>query len=136
MTIRPTLLVVICALVVVYFAPLQRTNTPPVNVVPVNVVKVVPVKVAPVKVQPKPALPQLAAFTAEWCGPCQHAKPTVDEIENAGLAQVIRVDIDKQADLANQYNITAVPTFILYRGGKEVLRTHDIEEIKMALEKT
>ena len=81
----------------------------------------------------KPALPQLAAFTATWCGPCQRAKPIVDQIEKAGLADVVRVDIDKQPDTARQYQVSSVPTFILYRVGKEVLRTHDIGKIKRAL---
>jgi len=81
----------------------------------------------------KPALPQLAAFTATWCGPCQRAKPIVDQIEKAGLADVVRVDIDKQPDTARQYQVSSVPTFILYRVGKEVLRTHDIGKVKRAL---
>ena len=81
----------------------------------------------------KPALPQLAAFTATWCGPCQRAKPVVDQIEKAGLADVVRVDIDKQPDTARRYQVSSVPTFILYRVGKEVLRTHDIGKIKRAL---
>jgi len=81
----------------------------------------------------KPALPQLAAFTATWCGPCQRAKPIVDQIEKAGLADVVRVDIDKQPDTARQYQVFSVPTFILYRVGKEVLRTHDIGKVKRAL---
>ena len=82
----------------------------------------------------KPALPQLAAFTATWCGPCQRAKPEVDQIEKAGLADVVRIDIDKQPDTARQYQVSSVPTFILYRGGKEALRTHDIRKIKTALQ--
>jgi len=81
----------------------------------------------------KPALPQLAAFTATWCGPCQCAKPIVDQIEKAGLADVVRVDIDKQPDTARQYQVSNVPTFILYRVGREVLRTHDIGKVKRAL---
>lgn len=81
----------------------------------------------------KPDLPQLAAFTATWCGPCQRAKPIVDQIEKVGLADVVRVDIDKQPDTARQYQVSSVPTFILYRVGKEVLRTHDIGKIKRAL---
>lgn len=83
---------------------------------------------------PKPILPQLAAFTATWCGPCQRAKPEVDRIEKAGLADVVRIDIDKQPDTAHQYQVFNVPTFILYRGGKEALRTHDIRKIKAALQ--
>ena len=83
---------------------------------------------------PKPILPQLAAFTATWCGPCQRAKPEVDRIEKAGLADVVRIDIDKQPDTAHQYQVFSVPTFILYRGGKEAVRTHDIRKIKAALQ--
>jgi thioredoxin 1 len=105
---------------------LKRTATP-----------AAPVEVVPKPVTPKPLpkpLPRLTAFTASWCGPCRRAQPVVDEIEKEGLAQVTRVDIDEQADLVQKYEITAVPTFILYREGMEVLRTHDIEEVKASLE--
>ena len=82
---------------------------------------------------PKPALPQLAAFTATWCGPCQRAKPIVDQIEKAGLADVVRVDIDKQPDTARQYQVSSVPTFILYRDDQQIARTHDIQDILAAV---
>ena len=111
------------------------TTAPQVNAVP-KVVKVKVVKKAVTRPVNKPALKpcyRLIAITATWCGPCRAAKPTVEEIEAKRLAQVIRIDIDEQQDLAQKYEITAVPTFVLFQDEKEVLRTHDIEEVKTLL---
>ncbi len=57
----------------------------------------------------------------------------MEEIEAKRLAKVIRIDIDEQQDLAQKYEITAVPTLSSSRT-REVLRTHDIEEVKTLLE--
>ena len=107
------------------------TTTPQTKAVP-KVVKAQPVKIN--KLAPKPCY-RLIAITAIWCGPCRAAKPTVEEIEERRLAKVVRIDIDEQQDLAQKYEITAVPTFVLFQDEKEVLRTHDIEEVKTLLER-
>ncbi len=122
--IAPVGILIIGVIAIVFYCP---SFLPAASPTPAPIVAPAP------KPASKPALPQLAAFTATWCGPCQRAKPIVDQIEKAGLADVVRVDIDKQPDTARQYQVSSVPTFILYRVGKEVLRTHDIGKVKRAL---
>ena len=54
--------------------------------------------------QPEPVL---VKFGAEWCGPCRMLDPELSELGNSmrGLAQVVRIDIDKRSELARHYGV-------------------------------
>lgn len=80
-------------------------------------------------VQPVPR--ELLVFSASWCQPCQRLKPSILEIEDAGV-QVTRVDIDQQPDLARKYGVTSVPTMFVTVGDKTT-RTQDINEVRRLL---
>jgi thiol-disulfide isomerase/thioredoxin len=75
---------------------------------------------------------KLVVFYATWCIPCQQAKPTVAQIEATGV-EVVRIDIDANSDLVEKYNVSGVPTFILYRDDQQIARTHDVQDILAAL---
>jgi thioredoxin 1 len=68
--------------------------------------------------------PILVDFYADWCGPCKAMNPVIKEIasEVKGKARVIKVDIDKAQSAAMQYNVNAVPTFMIFKNGKAVWR--------------
>jgi thioredoxin 1 len=68
--------------------------------------------------------PVLVDFYADWCGPCKAMNPVIQEVakEVKGRARVIKVNIDKSESAANQYNVRAVPTFMIFRNGKAVWR--------------
>ncbi len=60
-------------------------------------------------------------FFATWCGPCKAMAPAMEQMEKkyAGKIEFRKIDIDKEPELANQYNITGVPTIVvLSRDGK------------------
>lgn len=69
-------------------------------------------------------VPVLVDFYAEWCGPCKVMAPILDEVAHArqGRLLVLKVDTDRNPDLAQRLGIQGVPTLILYRGGQEVRR--------------
>ncbi len=65
----------------------------------------------------------LVDFTAAWCPPCRIMKPVLAELaaERPGL-RVVEVDVDAHQRTAATYGVLAMPTFILFRGGRPVLR--------------
>ena len=64
---------------------------------------------------------ELLDFSATWCGPCQQAKPFIQQLRREGLP-VREVDVDRQRDVAQRFNITAMPTFVLVVKGQEIDR--------------
>jgi thioredoxin 1 len=62
-------------------------------------------------------------FTAEWCNPCKKVRPIVDEINREGSdVRFIVVDADSEIELAKNFGVKSVPTFILIKDGEEVSR--------------
>ncbi|MDQ2719505.1 MAG: thioredoxin [Bacteroidota bacterium] len=68
--------------------------------------------------------PVLVDFHATWCGPCKMMAPELQRFaqSNTGKLRVIKIDIDKNQNAAQQYNIQGVPTLILFKEGKILWR--------------
>lgn len=67
--------------------------------------------------------PVLVDFHAAWCGPCKMLSPVIEQVAEArdGDAVVAKVDIDAARDLAQRFQITSVPTLIVFRDGEPVV---------------
>ncbi|KAK3223137.1 hypothetical protein Dsin_010162 [Dipteronia sinensis] len=62
-------------------------------------------------------------FTATWCGPCKSMEPVIKEfVAKYTEVEFIKIDVDKFTEIAKQFDIEAMPTFILVKKGKEVDR--------------
>lgn len=74
--------------------------------------------------------PTLVDFFATWCGPCKMQSPILEDVKKrvGDEANIIKVDIDKNRDLAAQYNVRSVPTIILFKNGMAVWRTVGLQQ--------
>lgn len=68
--------------------------------------------------------PVLVDFHATWCGPCKMMAPELQKFaqKNSGKLRVIKIDIDKNPAVAQQFKIQGVPTLILFKEGKVLWR--------------
>ncbi len=67
-------------------------------------------------------LPVLVDFWAEWCPPCHRLAPVLDELaaEFQGRARIVKLDADANPDTARRYQVMAMPTLTMFRGGEVV----------------
>ena len=63
--------------------------------------------------------PAIVDFWAEWCGPCRMMAPVLDEIsEEREDVKVCKLNVDDEPELANRYEVSAIPTILCFRDGE------------------
>ncbi|MBD2136224.1 thioredoxin [Anabaena sp. FACHB-1237] len=67
-------------------------------------------------------VPVLVDFYAEWCGPCQMMTPILEQVnlQLKDRLRIVKIDTEKYSQLASQYEITALPTLVLFKKGEPV----------------
>ena len=86
--------------------------------------------------------PVLIDFFATWCGPCKMVGPILKEVKDSlgERISIIKIDVDKNQQIASKYQVRGVPTMILYQSGKQLWRQSGVlskeEIIKVIIEKS
>ena len=81
---------------------------------------------------------RLLDFYADWCGPCKKQDPILEELaDEYGDVEFVKIDVDDEQDVANQYQVRSLPTVVVERDGDIVDRFVGFtqrEDIESALE--
>ncbi len=77
----------------------------------------------------------LVDFFADWCGPCRMMTPVLEKLasELGNKVSILKIDIDNAQQIATQFQVTSIPTLVLFKDGKEAGRLvglRDAEAIK------
>lgn len=74
---------------------------------------------------------EILDFYADWCGPCQMMKPTVEEFKEAHPEiKVIAINIDEEDELAEKYHVSTIPCLVVLKEGEEVRRAEGVQSLK------
>jgi len=86
--------------------------------------------------------PVLVDFFATWCGPCQALAPVLKQVKDqlGDQIKIVKIDVDKNQNIASQWQVRGVPTMILYQNGKQLWRQSGVlskeQILNVLLEKT
>mgnify|MGYP000182305154 CR=1 FL=1 len=85
----------------------------------------------------KSKTPTLVDFFATWCGPCKMQSPILEEVKKAvgDEANIIKIDVDRNPELAATYNVRSIPTLIVFVEGEAVWRGYGLHQADQLIAK-
>ena len=88
----------------------------------------------------KSELPVLVDFYADWCGPCKMTAPVLEKLsgELEGKLSVVKINVDEDPDIAQEYQVMSIPNLVVFKGGAVVNRAigaQNLAGLKALIEK-
>lgn len=74
--------------------------------------------------------PTLVDFFATWCGPCRMQAPILEDVKSrvGDKANILKIDVDKNQELAAKYRVQSIPTLILFKNGTLVWHSVGVQQ--------
>ena len=71
----------------------------------------------------------LVDFYADWCGPCKMMAPVVEKLaeEIGDKAKICKINVDDAQNIAGQYGVMSIPTFIVFKQGEPVKKAVGVQ---------
>ncbi|MBD5345783.1 MAG: thioredoxin [Bacteroides sp.] len=78
----------------------------------------------------KDSKPTLVDFFATWCGPCKMQAPILEEVKNklGDQVNIIKIDVDKNPEISQRYNVRSIPTLIVFKNGEALWRGYGLHQ--------